>query len=349
MTNVLRPSEMGFRMPAEWEPHEATWLSWPKNPLTFPESIIEKVERIYLDMIEAISSGGERVDVLVDDAAVRMRVARLLKNVDNVQFHEIRTADVWIRDYGPVFVKNKKNGEVAATKWRFNAWGNKYEDLLADDDSGTKIARSTGLRIFQPGTVLEGGSIDVNGKGSCLLTEQCLLNTNRSPDRSRLGIEGALNDYLGVTHPIWLKNGIEGDDTDGHIDDIARFTDEDKAICMLEDDPSDYNYQPLRENLQLLGDARDQHGRTIDVVPVAMPSRRVGEPTDRLPASYANFYIANSVVLVPTFDDPNDKEALSTISGLFPTRDVVGIESSALVYGFGGIHCITQQQPRPVP
>jgi agmatine deiminase len=335
-------------MPAEWEPHEATWLAWPKDPLTFPKPIIGKVERIYREIIGALATL-ERVHLLVDDGAAERRVTDLLSDVvnNNVTLHQIRTADVWIRDYGPIFIKknHRGDGEVAATKWRFNAWGNKYEELLADDDAGMTVAKASGLRIFEPGIVLEGGSIDVNGKGSCLLTEQCLLNANRNPGLSRDDIESFLDVYLGVTNPVWLKGGIEGDDTDGHVDDVARFTSESKAVCMVEDDPTDHNHQPLRDDLKLLKESLDQNGRNIEVVPISMPKRTIGG-SDRLPASYANFYVANSTVLVPTFDDRNDEDALSTLSDLFPTRRVVGISSEALVYGFGGIHCVTQQQPR---
>jgi agmatine deiminase len=338
-------------MPAEWEPHEATWLAWPKDPLTFPRPIIGKVERVYHEMIGALATG-ERLHVLVDDVATERRVTNLLRDVvnNNVTFHQIQTADVWIRDYGPIFIKKNQggDGEVAATKWRFNAWGNKYEELLADDTAGMTVARASRLRIFEPGIVLEGGSVDVNGKGSCLLTEQCLLNANRNPALGRDGIERFLGAYLGVTNPIWLKGGIEGDDTDGHVDDVARFASESKAVCMVEDDPKDHNHQPLREDLKRLERSLDQNGANIEVVPISMPKRKIGG-SDRLPASYANFYVANSAVLVPTFDDRNDDDALSTLSGLFPTRRVVGISSEALVYGFGGIHCVTQQQPRAAP
>jgi agmatine deiminase len=338
-------------MPAEWEPHEATWLAWPKDPLTFPKPIIGKVERIYHDIIAALAPG-ERVDVLVDDGAAERRVANLVRDVvnNNVTFHQIRTADVWIRDYAPIFIKKNRRGagEVAATKWRFNAWGNKYEELLADDRAGMTVARASGLRIFEPGIVLEGGSIDVNGKGSCLLTDQCLLNPNRNPNLRRDGIEMFLDSYLDVANPIWLKGGIEGDDTDGHVDDVARFTSESKAVCMVEDDPGDHNHLPLRENLKLLEESLDQNGKNLEVIQMSMPRRTIGG-SDRLPASYANFYVANSAVLVPTFDDSNDEDALSTLSDLFPTRRVLGINSEALVYGFGGLHCVTQQQPRATP
>ena len=334
------PHRQGYRMPAEWEKHEATWLAWPKDPLTFPPGIIEKVEGTYAKIIGSLAKG-ERVDLLVDDSATEARVKRTMGSDVDLVVHRIRTADVWIRDYGPIFIKNS---EVAATKWRFNAWGNKYEELLPDDKSGMDVAMSSGVRIFQPGIVLEGGSVDVNGLGTCLVTEQCLLNKNRNPGKSRAQIERYLRDYLGEEHTVWLKSGIVGDDTDGHVDDLARFTSEGTVLCMVEADETDENHDPLGENRRALAEALDQDARRFEVVEVPMPRKKVGG-ADRLPASYANFYIGNSVVLVPVFDDPNDSSALSTIADLFPNREVVGINCEALVYGFGGIHCITQQQP----
>jgi len=334
------PRDQGYSMPAEWERHDATWLVWPKDPLTFPPQIIDRVEEIYVKMISSLA-GGERVDLLVDDLPTESRVRRLLGSTANVAFHRIRTADVWIRDYGPIFIRNSG---VAATKWRFNSWGNRYEELLPDDAAGLEVARSTGLRIYEPGIVLEGGSVDVNGRGSILLTEQCLLNGNRNPEKSRKQIEGCLRDYLGAHNPVWLKRGIMGDDTDGHVDDLARFTSERTVLCMTEPDELDPNHEPLANNLRALEGAKDQEGDELEIVKLPMPKKKVGG-ADRLPASYANFYVGNSAVLVPVFDDANDSGALSTISGLFPNRSIVAINCEALVYGFGGIHCVTQQQP----
>lgn len=341
MGEKAKPFQLGYRMPAEWEPHEATWLAWPKDPSTFPAGVLERVEQTYVEMIKSLAPG-ERIRLLVDDGASQSRVTRILGGIEGIDFYRIRTADVWIRDYGPIFVKN---GEPAATKWRFNAWGNKYEELLADDHAGMEVAEATHLKIFEPGLVLEGGSIDVNGKGSCLVTQQCLLNVNRNPGHTREHIEESLRSYLGVTNTVWLRRGIEGDDTDGHVDDLARFTGDGRIVCMIENDPSDTNHQALQENLSLLKEARDQSGGEFEVIPIQMPKKKIGG-AERLPASYANFYIGNSVVLVPVFGDPNDGDALSTISGLFPDREVLGLNCEALVSGFGGIHCVTQQQPQ---
>jgi agmatine deiminase len=331
-----------YFMPAEWERHDATWLAWPKDPLTFPPGIIEPVEELYVKMIRSLSHG-ERVNLLVDDAETRRRVSSLVGDSAKVAYHLIKTADVWMRDYGPIFARDKRGGLVA-TKWRFNAWGNKYDELKADDKAGLEVAKATGLKIIEPGFVLEGGSIDTNGRGTCITTEQCLLNRNRNPGYGREEIEEVLERYLGFTDVVWLGTGIAGDDTDGHIDDLARFVDEGTILCMVEEDRRDENYAPLSENLELLRSAKDQSGRKLKVIPVSMPRKKVGGD-ERLPASYANFYVGNSVVLVPTFDDVNDRAALATIAEAFLKKEIVGINCEALVYGFGGIHCVTQQQP----
>ena len=342
MTEEKTPFELGFHMPAEWERHEATWLSWPKDPLTFPENIIDQVENIYVKMIEALQKG-ERVELLVDDQKTEDRVSGLLSSKSNVRFHKIKSADVWMRDYGPIFVKN--SNIVAATKWIFNAWGKKYDELLRDNESGMEVCKATKLRVFEPGIVLEGGSIDVNRRGSCLTTKQCLLNKNRNPNLNAAQIEKYLHDYLGVTNPIWLSEGISGDDTDGHVDDIARFVNENTVVCMVEEDKNDDNFAALRQNHEFLKQFRYEDRRALEVIPVRMPNKLVTDD-GRLPASYANFYIGNSAVLVPTFDDPRrDEESLSKLRELFPKRQVVGISCGELVYGFGGIHCVTQQQP----
>src|SRR5271155_1407893 len=245
------PAQLGFSMPAEWAKHDSTWLSWPKNPLTFPLEIVAKVEAAYVAMIEALAAG-ERVDLLVDDARTEDRVRSML-SAKNVAFHRLKSADVWMRDYGPIFVRKGGRGrEVAATKWEFNAWGGKYDDLLPDNETGLEVARSTGLRIFEPGIVLEGGSIDANGRGSLLTTEQCLLNKNRNPELGKAQLERLLHDYLGVDAVVWLGEGVAGDDTDGHVDDIARFVDEDTVVCMSEPDPGDVNYAALKRDRAML-------------------------------------------------------------------------------------------------
>jgi agmatine deiminase len=333
---------MGYRMPAEWQPHDSTWLSWPKEPTTFPEDVIKRVEQTYIQIIEALRQC-ERVDLLVDDQKVQSAVSRMLGSKEGVVFHKIRTADVWMRDYGPIFVKN---AHVAAVKWKFNAYGNKYEELKHDDEVGRQVAAYTGLQTFEPGIILEGGSIDVNGLGSCITTEQCLLNANRNPQLQKKSIEGFLKNYLGITHVIWLGNGIAGDDTDGHVDDLARFVNPNTVVCMVENDKHDGNYKALKSNFERLNESVDQSGAKLTVLPIRMPGS-VSLDDTRLPASYANFYIANSAVLVPIFNDPNDRPALETLRSVFPQKKVIGIDCRALVQGFGTIHCVTQQQPSP--
>jgi agmatine deiminase len=340
------PSDLGLSMPAEWAKHDSTWLSWPKNHLTFPPEIVSKVETAYVEMIEALTRG-ERVDLLVDDERTEDRVRSLLSS-KNVTFRRIKSADVWIRDYGPIFVKGGKGeAAVAATKWKFNAWGSKYDDLLPDDATGLEVARSTGLRVFEPGVVLEGGSIDVNGMGTLLTTEQCLLNKNRNPQLGKAQLEGLLHDYLGVERVVWLGEGVAGDDTDGHVDDIARFVSEDTVVCMTEPDAGDVNHAALKRDFALLSEHKDHAGRRFEVVPITMPHAVEGDE-GRLPASYANFYIGNSAVLVPVFGDARrDSAAIETLSEFFPGRTVVPVDGRELVYGFGGIHCVSQQQPSP--
>jgi len=345
VTHILptTPYALGYRMPAEWEKHEATWLTWPKNPTTFPPRLMEEVEQIYVKMIEELAQG-ERVDLLVDDTTTIEKVSSLLESDDNVVFHTIKTVDVWVRDYGPIFLKNSNS--IAATKWIFNAWGNKYEDLRLDQEIGMKIAQSTGARIFEPDMVLEGGSIDVNGAGTCITSKQCLLNKNRNSHLNQDQITQFLKEYLAVTKVIWLDSGVAGDDTDGHVDDIARFVNKNTIICMTEDNPEDENYTPLKKNLQIINETPNQKEDGIQVVPIRMP-KKVDSEEGRLPASYANFYIGNTVVLIPTYDDPNDSPALNTLQTLFPDRKVVGINCKPLLYGLGAIHCVTQQQPQP--
>jgi agmatine deiminase len=338
------PHDFGFRMPAEWERHESTWLSWPKDPLTFPEDIIGRVEEIYIEMIEALQTG-ERIDLLVNDQKTEDHVLSMLSSRSNVRFHKIKSQDVWMRDYGPIFIT--KRHDVSATKWIFNAWGNKYDELLRDNQTGEEICRKLGVQVFEPGIVLEGGSIDVNGAGTCLTTSQCLLNQNRNPRLNKNKIEEHLQNFLGATHVVWLGEGIVGDDTDGHVDDIARFVAPNKVVCMVTDDPADENYDALSKNFETLKNT----DKSLEVTPLKMPRKVVDENGKILPASYANFYIGNSVVLVPIFGGKNDDDALSVLTALFPGRKVIGINCTELVYGFGGIHCVTQQQPssRSIP
>lgn len=339
------PRELGYSMPAEWEKHDAVWLAWPHDPATFPDRV-EKVEEVYAQIIGAIHES-EDVNLFVKDSAMKAKVVKLLDkkdvNLEKIHFFVFEYADVWFRDYGPIFVLDKTRGKLAMLHWVFNAWGEKYQELMKDAGIPSIINRKMRLRCFNPGIVLEGGSIDVNGRGTLLTTEQCLLNRNRNPDLSKKEIEQYLKDYFGVSNVIWLKKGIAGDDTDGHIDDIARFVAPSTVLCAYEEDSTDENYPVLKENYEILRESGDQDGNGLNIIKLPMPGS-VGEE-QRLPASYANFYIGNKVVLVPVFGHETDKKALNIIQRVFPDRKVAGINCPDLVHGMGTIHCITQQQP----
>ena len=335
---------LGYRMPAEWEPHDAVWLSWPHDRVTFPD--LAAVEAAYVEIIAALR-GSETVNLLVTGERMRLRIEAMLEeegvDTGHVRFHVADYADVWFRDYGPTFVVNPEAGSLAMVNWTFNAWGEKYPELMGDTRIPLFMNREMNLPIFTPGIVMEGGSIEVNGRGTVLTTEACLLNPNRNPHLSREEIEAYLEAYLGAGHVIWLKQGIAGDDTDGHIDDIARFVNPTTVLCAVEENEDDENYAVLQENYEILRASTDQDGNPLRVIPLPMPGAVGGE--ERLPASYANFYIGNTVVLVPVFGHPNDEVALARIRQVFPDREVVGIDCTAMVPGFGAIHCISQQQP----
>jgi agmatine deiminase len=334
------PRQLGFRMPAEWEPHEATWLAWPHEETDWPGKF-EVIPWVYADIVRQLSRV-ERVNILAPNAGVIECATVMLRKsgacLDAVEFFEIPTDRSWIRDYGPIFIK--RPGEVALTKWLFNAWA-KYDNWATDNTAGGEISRRLGLRTFEPGLVLEGGSIDVNGAGLLLTTEECLLSSEqaRNPDRSRAEIETALRDYLGIDRVLWLNRGIAGDDTHGHIDDLARFVSADTIVTVVENDPREANYEALQENLRILNAIG---GLRIVTMPMPRPVYFDGQ---RLPASYANFYIANDTVLVPTFNDSCDRIALNILADVFPNREVVGISCVDLVLGLGTLHCMTQQQP----
>lgn len=344
------PAALGFRMPAEWFPHRSTWLTWPKDPETWPDRV-EQAEEIYIQMISALTPH-EIVNLLVDDRETEEAVLSrcTFPSAANLRFHHIQTVDSWIRDYGPNFLIGP-NGEGAFNDWIFNAWGNKYEELKKDDGVPRQLEKFLNLPRFSPGIVMEGGSIEVNGAGCVLTTEQCLLNPNRNPQLDRTAIEQYLKDYLGVTKVLWLDEGIVGDDTDGHIDDIARFVAPDVIVCAVEEDTSDANYEILQDNLARLRSMTDANGHPFEIVTLPMPGIIGGTSTgardlERLPASYANFYIANSVVLLPVFGHTNDTRAAETLQRVFPDRRVVPLNCEPLVWGMGTIHCVTQQQPK---
>jgi agmatine deiminase len=346
--NPVPPVSLGYAMPAEWAPHEATWLSWPHNQETWPKQL-SQVQRVWVEMIRALSFC-ERVNLLVNDEATRHDVMARLQSagtdMDQVSFFCIPTVDAWMRDYGPTFVtRSGQESPLASNDWIFNGWGGKYKAYEDDDGIAREIAARLKIPAFSHPVVLEGGSIEVNGCGTCMTTEQCLLNKNRNPQMSRSQLEQFLKDSLGAAHLIWLAEGIVGDDTDGHIDDIARFVDPTTVVCVVEKNVQDENYIALRRNYERLQRATDQDGRKLSIISLPSPAPVYSEGA-RLPASYANFYIANGVVLVPLFDDANDGKAMGILKELFPQREVIGLSCNAVVAGLGAIHCVTQQQPK---
>ena len=354
------PSSLNYRLPPEWAPHQATWLAWPHNPEDWPGKF-QAIPWLYAEIIRLLSAH-EHVHLIVQDAKEESRALSVLErahaNLDRVVFHQWPTDRVWTRDSGPIFIRNEQ-GHIAITNWRFNAWA-KYDDWHLDDQLPSRISAELNLREWQPTItlangqphrlVLEGGSIDTNGDGILLTTEECLLSEvqQRNPGVSREQLEKALHDYLGIDQVLWLNRGIAGDDTHGHIDDISRFVAPTTIVTAVEPNIADPNHAPLAENLQRLKSARSQAGKQFTIVELPLP-RPVVFRRQRLPASYANFYIANSLVLVPTFHDPSDRLALQILSEVFPGREVIGIHSVDLVWGLGTLHCMTQQQPVAIP
>lgn len=349
---ALTPFELGYQMPPEWYPHAGTQLHWPTNRETWPGERLKRVERVYLDIIQALHQF-EPIHLLVPDEGYRKKITSLLESrhidLEKIVFHFQPTNDVWARDCGPIFIQRDQNGEeeFAITDWEYNAWGGKYPPFDDDNRLPAYFAEKYVLQRFEAGMVLEGGSIEVNGNGVLLTTESVLLNKNRNPNLSKKQIEKRLKDFLGVTHIIWLKRGLAGDDTDGHIDDLARFLDPGTILAMTVDDPADVNYRALQENMDILKQARDKKRNKFSIETISLPQTRIEGTTvdgsEHVPASYANFYIANGVVLVPTYDVMQDEEALQLFREYFPDREVIGIPCSDLVWGQGSIHCITQQ------
>jgi agmatine deiminase len=335
-------------MPAEWEPHRGTWLSWPHKKASWPGKF-EPVPRIFARLATHLSAH-EEVHINVADAAMEAEARGILDRAgadrDRIFFHHNPTNDAWCRDHGPIFVNRDTPGrrEQAIIDWGYNAWGAKYPPYDLDDVVPARIAEELGLPLYLPGIILEGGSIDVNGRGTLLTTEACLLNPNRNPHLGRAEIEDYLRAYLGVTKVLWLGDGIVGDDTDGHVDDLTRFVNPDTVVTVVEHDPHDENFEPLQENLERLRGMTDQDGRPLRVVTLPMP-RPLYQDDQRLPASYANFYIGNGVVMLPTYDAERDAEATTTLQSLFPDHRVIGIDCTDLVWGLGAFHCVTQQWP----
>ncbi len=345
----------GWWMPAEWERHEATWIAWPHERRDWPGKFAA-IPWVYGEIVRQLHQS-ERVAIEVQDAEAETRVRRLLERcgiaLPSITFYRFPTDRVWTRDHGPIFVRDGQ-GRLAVTDFRFNAWA-KYDNWKRDDKVPARVARALGLPHVQPvwkgkRVVLEGGSIDVNGAGLLLTTEECLLSPiqARNPGLSREDVEAIFARYLGIRKVLWLGKGIAGDDTHGHVDDLARFVGPRTVVAVVEENPNDENYQPLQENLDRLRGMTDLEGKPLDVVKLPMPGPVVFQG-QRLPASYANFCVANDRVLVPTFNDPHDRIALGTLAELFPGRQVVGIHAVDLVWGLGTLHCLTQQQPAVHP
>jgi agmatine deiminase len=348
------PIELGFRMPAEWEPHLATWIAWPHQKADWPGKF-EPIPWVYAEVVRHLSPG-ERVRILVEGESHEKSARKVLKRagVDEtrVDFYRIKTDRGWTRDFCPIFVRDS-DGEVACTNWKFNGWA-KYDNHKLDDAVPDQLARKLRRRQWKPMSpskkpkriVLEGGSIDVNGRGTLLTTEECLLSPvqARNPGVSREEIEQVLGAHLGIRKVLWLGDGIVGDDTHGHVDDLARFVDAHTVVVCVEDDPLDANFYKLRDNCDRLEKMTDQDGHPLRVLPLPMPQPVVFDG-QRLPASYANFYVGNAAVIVPTFNDPNDRRALAILAELFPSRRVVGVHALDLVWGLGTLHCMTQQEP----
>jgi agmatine deiminase len=331
-------------MPAEWEPHAATWLAWPHKRESWP-GIFERIPPVWAAIIRALR-GSEQVRLLTADAAMEEEIlAALDGDLSGVRLFRVPTNDAWIRDYGPIFVRPvKEPSKLAITAWGYNSWGGKYGPWDLDEAVPSRLGEILGIPVVKPGMILEGGSIDTDGEGTLLTSESCLLNPNRNPRLDRAAIEKRLRVCLGAEKVLWLGKGIEGDDTDGHIDDLTRFVSPARVVTAVEENLEDPNWRALLENRERLEDMTDARGRKLEVIELPMPAP-VHHEGQRCPASYANFLIANTVVLVPTFRSARDGEALGVLREVFPDREVVGIDCHDMVWGLGAIHCVTQQEP----
>lgn len=342
----LSDSLKGFSFPAEWAPHTATWLSWPHKEDSWPGKIGLIYNR-YAEFIKVVAEG-ELVRINVKDeqmaAFAKQQLHVVGADMSKIEFYNFPTNDAWCRDHGPAFLINPETKQKVIVDWGYNAWGGKYPPFDLDDVIPTKIAERFNLPVYHPGIVMEGGSVDFNGKGTVLTTTACLLNENRNPQLNQAQIEDYLRHFYGVEQVLWLGDGIVGDDTDGHIDDITRFVNEDTVVTVVEENKSDENYHLLQENLQTLKTMRLLNGKQLNIVELPMPDPVIYED-QRLPASYANFYIANSAIVVPTYRCENDDRALAILQQCFPDRKVVGIDSTDIIWGLGSFHCLSQQEP----
>lgn len=345
-TESETPADMGFRMPPEWEPHTATWVSWPFDDELW-EGHLEQARNDAAGLVSTVARF-EPVRLNVRDeeseADAHARLSEAGADLGRIDFHRLPLNDAWFRDNGPLFVRNR-DGEVALTDWVFNAWGEKYAPWDADDAAPLRVAQTLGMRRFEVPVVLEGGALELNGEGVCLTTRSCLLSQHRNPEMTQDEYEQVLHAHLGVKHVCWLEGGMKDDHTDGHIDTIVRFADDRTILCAVEEDEGDPNHATLHHNLQLLQNMRDHEGNPFEIVTLPMPGKKPSLGGKRLPLTYANFYVGNGFVAVPTYHDVNDERALDTIRGCFPRHEVVGLNAEGLITGGGAFHCITQQQP----
>ncbi|MFM9021251.1 MAG: agmatine/peptidylarginine deiminase [Sediminibacterium sp.] len=341
------PAAAGYFFPAEFYPHEATWLSWPHKEASWPGKI-DTIFQPYSQFVAYLAKG-EKVRINIADTTMRDVAIKHLEKADvnmaNVEFYLHPTNDAWCRDHGPAFLINPAaQQKKVVVDWGYNAWGNKYPPFDLDDVIPTSVANHFQLPVFHPGIVMEGGSVEFNGKGTLITSTACLLNPNRNPHLNQQQIEQYLRDFYGVHQILWVDEGIIGDDTDGHIDDTVRFVNEDTVLTVIEHDAGDENYDLLQHNLRQLTTMKLTDGQSLNIVELPMP-REVVYEGQRLPASYANFYISNQHVIVPTFRCDRDDEALSIISRCFPERQTVGIDSTDIIWGLGSFHCLSQQEP----
>jgi len=346
LSDFRTPKDLGYHFPAEFAKQTAMWLSWPHKEASWPGKI-ETIYPVYAHFIKLVAEG-QLVNINVADEVMKMKALRYVEeagaDLANVNFFIHPTNDAWCRDHGPAFLINPKEKKKMIVDWGYNAWGGKYPPFDLDDNIPTLIAKHYNLPVVYPGIVMEGGSVEFNGKGTLLTTTSCLLNENRNPNLNQKQIEEYLYSFYGVTNILWLGDGIVGDDTDGHIDDLTRFVNEDTVVTVVEHNKKDENYEPLQENLKTLGKLRLENGKQMNVVELPMPAEIVYEDM-RLPASYANFYISNKYVVVPTFRDKNDDKALQILQQCFTDRKVVGLDSTDIIWGLGSFHCLSQQEP----
>ncbi len=342
------PKQLGYRFPAEWEPHEATWLSWPHKEASWPGKI-NSIYPVYCQFIKLLAES-EKVRINVSDEQLKNFALKYITeagaDLNNIEFYFHPTNDAWCRDHGPAFLINSA-AEIkkVIVDWGFSAWGGKYPPFDLDDVIPTLIAKQFNIPVFNPGIIMEGGSVEFNGKGTLLTSTCCLLNENRNPELNQQQVEKYLSDYYGIDQVLWVNEGIVGDDTDGHIDDTIRFVNEDTVFCVIETDINDENYQLLQDNLKELGKMRLLNGKQLNVVELPMPDPVIYQDT-RLPASYANYYISNKYVIVPTYHCDKDEKALEIISRYHPEREVVGLDSTDIIWGLGSFHCLSQQEPK---